>query len=156
MKHLLIIRHAKAANEGSGGDFFRPLKNSGEKNALDLAKTLNQKSIKPQIIYSSPALRAKTTATIIAEYNGFTLGNPIPNVYEATDQTLLAIINGFSNEFDFIGLTGHNPGLSTISTYLSSSYQSLTTCGAILLEFDIDDWKLISADTATVSWIYEP
>lgn len=156
MKKLLIIRHAKAAEEGTDGDFSRPLKKSGEEDAHDLAKKLKKKAILPEIIYTSPALRAKTTASIVAEHNNIPLGEPIQAIYEASDRDLFSIINSFPNQYDFVGLTGHNPGLSMVSTYLSSAYHSLPTCGAVLIEFDLDDWAMVSAATGKVTWVYEP
>ena len=156
MKKLLIIRHAKATDEGPDGDFARPLKKSGKDDAQRLAVTLKDNDLIPQIIYTSPALRAKTTADIIGKLNDISLGNPIDSVYEASDSTLLSVINNFPDEFDFIALTGHNPGLSIISTYLSLEYHSLPTCGAVLIIFEFDDWALISAATGKVEWVYEP
>ncbi len=156
MKNLLIIRHAKAVTEGTDGDFNRPLKISGEDDAFGLAKKLAKKNITPQIIYSSPALRAKTTASIISNHNEIPLGDFIASIYEASDRDLLDVINSFSSAYDFIAITGHNPALSTVSTYLSSQYISLPTCGAVLIAFEVDDWKLISAATGKVTWMYEP
>ncbi|OKS85477.1 SixA phosphatase family protein [Mucilaginibacter polytrichastri] len=156
MKKLLLIRHAKAAHETNTGDFARPLKHSGEKDALELAKRLVSKDMVPQTVFSSPALRAKTTASIITEHLKLHEASYIEAVYEASDPTLLQIINQLPDQFDFIALTGHNPGLSTITTYLTGKYCSLPTSGAVLINFDTESWGLISAVTGDISWVSDP
>jgi phosphohistidine phosphatase len=156
MKKLLLIRHAKAAHETNSGDFARPLKHSGEKDALELAKRLKTANLIPQMVYSSPALRAKTTASIITEHLEIAEPSYIEAIYEASDPTLLRIINQLPDQYNFIALAGHNPGLSTIATYLTGKYCSLPTSGAVLISFDADSWSLISAVTGDISWLNEP
>jgi phosphohistidine phosphatase len=156
MKKLLLIRHAKASHETNTGDFARPLKHSGEKDALQLAKKLKSVDLVPQKVFSSPALRAKTTALIITEHLKLPEATYIEAVYEAYDPVLLKVINTLPDNYDFIALTGHNPGLSSITTYLTSKYCSLPTCGAVLISFDVDSWTLASMDTGHISWLHEP
>jgi len=156
MKKLLLIRHAKASHETNTGDFERPLKHSGEKDALDLAKRLKAADLIPQQVYSSPALRAKTTAGIITVYLGLPEASYNEAIYEAYDPMLLKIITSLPDEFDFIALTGHNPGFSSITTYLTGKYCSLPTCGAVLVNFEIDSWKEASSGTGDITWISEP
>jgi phosphohistidine phosphatase len=156
MKKLLLIRHAKASHETDTGDFARPLKHSGEKDALELAKRLKAADLIPQQVYSSPALRAKTTAGIVTAYLGLPEATYNDAIYEAYDPTLLKIINTLPDEFDLIALTGHNPGFSSITTYLTGKYCNLPTCGAVLIIFEIDSWKEISSGTGDISWLSEP
>jgi phosphohistidine phosphatase len=156
MKKLLLIRHAKASHETNTGDFARPLKHSGEKDALELAKKIKSADLIPQKVFSSPALRAKTTALIITEHLELPEATYIEAVYEAYDPVLLKVINTLPNEYDFIALAGHNPGLSSITTYLTGKYCSLPTCGAVLISFDIESWALASTDTGDINWQHEP
>lgn len=156
MKKLLLIRHAKASHETDTGDFARPLKHSGETDALELAKRLQAADLIPQQVYSSPALRAKTTAGIVTIYLGLPEASYNEAIYEAYDPTLLKIINALPDEYDFIALTGHNPGFSSITTYLTGKYCNLPTCGAVLIDFEIDSWKEASSGTGNINWVSEP
>ncbi|MCK5293309.1 MAG: histidine phosphatase family protein, partial [Arcobacteraceae bacterium] len=71
-KKLYIIRHAKSSwKDFTLDDFDRPLNKRGRLNAPFMGKILKGKNIIPDIILSSPALRAKTTAKIIANEIGF-------------------------------------------------------------------------------------
>ena len=72
MKKLFLIRHAKSSWEDLRlDDFDRPLNKRGEKDAPFMAELLKEKNIIPDLIISSPSLRTKLTAEIIAEKIGF-------------------------------------------------------------------------------------
>jgi phosphohistidine phosphatase len=151
MKQLLIIRHAKSDwGDFKITDFDRPLNKRGLKNAPEMAQRLLDKGIIPQLLVSSPAKRAITTAKYFAETLGFSKKEiqEEPAIYEATTSTLLRTINNLDNKYDFIALFGHNPGLTDLAIKLSNfDVANIPTCGMVLIEFPFDDWKLISSGT---------
>lgn len=158
MKQLLLIRHAQAAHPMNVSDFDRPLTAKGLHDATELAKRLKAMKIKPELVVSSTALRAFTTATIVAEQLG--LSDHMehkPEIYEAKTKTLLQVINTLPDQYDLIALTGHNPGFSDIATYLTGKYVDLSTSGAILIGFDeISSWAEITKENGQMYWLYEP
>ena len=154
MKHLLIIRHAKS-DWGERGleDFDRPLNERGQRNAPEMAKRLIQRNIIPELVVSSPALRAKSTAAYFAEIFGYGQDDIVeePRIYEASASTLLQLINNWDNRYNSIALVGHNPGLTELAIKLSDfDDPNIPTCGVALLEFPFDDWRMISAGTGEV------
>jgi phosphohistidine phosphatase len=156
MKKLLLIRHAKAEKELSVGDFNRPLKYTGIQDASFMAERLKEQSIIPQLIISSPALRAKTTAEIFAD--NFSLPEPQLNklIYEAGQKTIFKIITGFPDEYDFIALVGHNPDISQILYYLTGEAREVHTATVALINFDIDSWEVLSANTGKLVYYSSP
>src|ERR1700712_4364099 len=114
MKKLLLIRHANAAHENNYLDFERPLQQSGLHDAAVMAQRLQAQNIIPQAIISSPALRTITTANVFSEHLSLPAPQPNEHIYEATDATLLHIIDQLPNQHDFIALVGHNPGISHV------------------------------------------
>ena len=155
MKKLLLIRHAKAEKETSVKDIDRPLKYIGIQDAAFMAEKLKETSQIPQIIITSPALRTKTTAEIFADH--LLLPDPQTNkaIYEASQQTLLRVINKFPAEYDFIALVGHNPGIAQILDYLTGESREVHTSTVALVEFETDDWSSISGDSGKLvyySW----
>ena len=151
MKKLLLVRHAKSDWEDlSLSDFDRPLNSRGNKAAPEMAKRLVKRGIIPEHLVSSPALRAFSTAKYFAE--AFDIKKKDiqleAKIYEAPVSTLLEVVNGLDNQYNFIALFGHNPGITMLSTILSDSdIYNLPTCGMVLIEFPFDDWKMISAGT---------
>jgi phosphohistidine phosphatase len=153
MKQLIIVRHAKSDwGNLDLKDFDRPLNKRGKTNAPEMAHRLVKKNIKPQLIVSSPALRAITTAKFFAD----TWQMPLAEIqeeaiiYEANVNTLLKVINKFDNRFDQIAMFGHNPGLTDLVNYLDGHIYEMPTCGVVILEFPFDDWTMISGGTAKV------
>lgn len=159
-KQLLLIRHAKS-DWGSLAlkDFDRPLNARGFFNAPEMGKRWLQKNIFIDAFVSSPAMRAITTAKLIAIEIAFDTEKIIknPSVYHATQQQLLSLVNKFDNNFNSIALVGHNPGLSEFANYLTNSDNyNLPTCAMVLITFDTDNWDEVSGGTGEVSWFDYP
>ena len=160
MKKLLIIRHAKAeSGDLKIKDFDRPLSQSGVEDAKQMGQKLLQKSISLDGVISSPALRAITTAQVICNELGLNQENIILelNIYEAAVSQLLKTINNIDNRLCSVVLFGHNPGLTMLSRDLTNAdIYDLPTCGMVMLEFEVDEWNLVSAGTASLLWEDSP
>ncbi len=156
MKKLLLIRHAKAEKETSVKDIERPLKYIGIQDAAFMAEKLKDDSRIPQIIVSSPALRTKTTAEIFADH--LLLPDPELNkaIYEASQQTLLRVINQLPVQYNFIALVGHNPSISQILYYLTGEVKEVHTSAVAEIDFDAKDWTSISGGTGKLVYFSWP
>ena len=62
MKKLTLVRHAKSSWKHNVIDFERPLKTRGENDAVLVANYIKDKLEKPDVIWSSDANRALSTA----------------------------------------------------------------------------------------------
>ena len=156
MKKLLLIRHAKAEKETSVKDIERPLKYIGIQDAAFMAGKLKDDSRIPQIIVSSPAVRTKTTAEIFADH--LLLPDPELNkaIYEASQQTLLRVINQLPAQYNFIALVGHNPGISQILYYLTGEVKEVHTSAIAEIDFEAKDWASISGGTGKLVYFSWP
>lgn len=151
MKKLLLVRHAKASSAGlSVNDFDRPLAERGQRDASIMAARFCNYTNVPEHLLSSPALRAISTAEIFAsEWNiPITQIARHPGIYEADFSDLLKIVNNADNEFSYIALYGHNPGISDLAFRLcGADTADMPTCAMLLIEFPFDDWAMISEQT---------
>lgn len=156
MKKLLLIRHAKAVSEIETTDMERPLKYTGMQDADFMAERVKEKGVIPQVLISSPALRTETTANIFAEH--LMLPKPILEkmIYSAGKQALVRIINSFPDKYDFIGLVGHNPDLSQMIDYFTGEDREVPTCTVALITFELDEWKLLSENSGSLTWYSTP
>ena len=146
MKTLTLVRHAKSSwNDSSLADRERPLNDRGERDAPEMGKRIVDHGIRPSLIISSPAVRAWTTAKIIAQQIGY----PIEFLHRESDlylaslndllQTVVSQDNGFNN----LMVVGHNPGISDFANYLSPGVtNSMPTAAVVCVEIEIDDWNL--------------
>ena len=68
MKTLFLIRHAKSSWDDTAlPDKDRPLNDRGRRDAPKMGERLAKRDVKPDLILSSPAVRALRTAEIIAK-----------------------------------------------------------------------------------------
>jgi phosphohistidine phosphatase len=152
-KTLILIRHGKS-DQGSGvKDFDRPLNHRGNKNALEMAERIVKKNLIPQLLVSSPALRAITTAKHFAEV----LDLPSAaieqdlSIYEANTTALFNVLNKLDNSFDIIALFGHNPGLTDFANYLcDADIYNIPTSGLVVIKFQIENWNEVSQHTGSM------
>ncbi|MGI9270185.1 MAG: SixA phosphatase family protein [Woeseiaceae bacterium] len=151
MKTLTLVRHAKSSwKDGNLSDRDRPLNNRGERDAPIMGKRIVAAEIRPSLILSSPAVRAWTTAKILAQE----LNYPIEflqkenSLYLASLDDILDVLVAQDAEFNNVLLVGHNPGLTTFANYLSPGLtNNLPTAGVVSVTFEQDDWNLYERPT---------
>lgn len=147
MKKLFLIRHAKSSWKEEGStDHERPLNHKGIKDAPFMAKILKKAKIKPDVILSSDALRARMTAEIFADV----LHYPKEEILTESDLYLAGIhdflkqINMIEDKADCAFLVSHNPGISEFVHFLTGdNYIDMPTCAICGVEFDIDSWRRV-------------
>lgn len=147
MKKLCIIRHAKSSwKDFTLDDFDRPLNKRGMLNAPFMGNKLKDKNLVPDIIISSPALRAKTTAEIIAKkvnYNKKIVFKK--DIYEVGMSALHKILAKIDDDNTIVFLFGHNPELNMLAKKYVDFDENIVTSGVVEIEFDCDSWNQISA-----------
>ena len=145
---LILVRHAKSSWKHEGlSDFERPLNNRGLKNAPEMGKRLVDINFAVDTIISSPALRAITTAELIAKELDFNIQKIEQNaqIYEASLTTLIDLVSGLDNNYHRVMLVGHNPGFTVLCNYLSDArIDNMPTCSIAKVHFDTDRWDSIS------------
>ncbi len=148
MKTLTLVRHAKSSwNHPGLADFERPLNKRGERDAPRMGNRLAARNIKPQIIVSSPAVRALTTAEVVASALGFQPAEIITDdrIFHAYSDQLLDVIRDFDASLHHVMLVGHNPGLTDLVEQLAQAgILNIPTCGIVLLGFSVDRWQDVS------------
>ncbi len=139
-KTLYIARHAKSSwDDPTLSDFDRPLNARGMRDAPRMAKLLAEENVAPQIIVSSPAKRARTTAEIYQEDIGGELVFD-ERIYEASEMTLRYLVDEYLDKYDAVMIVGHNPGLTALADRLSDAdIYNLPTASIIGIEFDSND-----------------
>jgi phosphohistidine phosphatase len=150
MKKLYIIRHAKSGLKNSGlDDFERPLSKRGKKDAPFMGSMLKNRGVLPDIIISSPALRAKSTAEIVANEIGYVKSIVYDkNIYEASVEELYNILADISDKKSSAMLFGHNPELNMLVEDLFGFNENIPTCGVVEIEFDCKKWSEISSENS--------
>lgn len=145
MKTLYLIRHAKSSwDDSTQTDFERPLNERGIKDAPRVSNQLKNKNIIPDLIISSPATRAITTAEIFAgqlAYPELKIQTD-ERIYNASMKDLAEVVSDLDDNFDTVFLFGHNPGITNFANMLGDkTIDGMSTCAVIGIELDLISWK---------------
>jgi phosphohistidine phosphatase len=123
--HLLRHAHAGDAFHWIGDDDLRPLTKKGRRQSELLGAFLEQHGVRPDVILTSPKVRAQQTAEIVASALGMTV-KADPRLAEGFGKReLWALLDETgAREPMFVG---HDPDLSSLLCYLID-------CAAIALK----------------------
>jgi phosphohistidine phosphatase len=148
MKTLFLVRHAKASHDNSSlVDRERPLNERGLHDAPEMGKRLAKRHVRPDLMVSSPARRALTTARLVASQVGYDLEDIVveDRLYAAHVDELLAVIRKLDNKLDHVMLFGHNPEFSHLAGRLSGESIDMPTCAVAEFGFDTPSWSDVGA-----------
>jgi phosphohistidine phosphatase len=159
MKTLSLVRHAKSSwKDATLGDRDRPLNKRGKRDAPRMGKRLVRTGARPDLLISSPAVRAFATAKTIAEEIGYpTLRIEVDErIYLGGTSALMAVIHGLSDDLDHVMMFGHNPDLTELVNALTGSdIENVPTCGMAHIELASDSWQdLGSAEARLLEFDY--
>ncbi len=152
MKTLFLIRHAKSSwADMALADRDRPLNDRGKRDAPKVGKRLAKRRVKPDLILSSPATRALTTAEIIAKKLDYKRSKIVVDdrLYAVSADELTDVIRQLNDKAERVMLIGHNPELTELAHRLSSKITHLPTCAVAKFTFDAKSWTRIGKDEPT-------
>ncbi len=154
MKTIFLIRHAKS-DWGHVGlrDFDRPLSARGLRDAPRMSAFLANRGVKPDILISSAANRAQTTAGYFADAFGIAK-NKIDlrrSIYDADAQDIMDLVHELDDNLNTICLFGHNPTFTHFANSFTNDYiDNISTCGIVQIVGNGANWKDFNAQTAQV------
>lgn len=159
MKTLFLVRHAKSSRDDPTlSDRERPLNKRGMRDASRVGEQLAQRGKKPDLILSSPARRAMTTAEIVArklDYRRKDIGVE-DRLYVATPDDLLAVVHELDDKSKRVMLFGHNPELTELAHRLSAKITDMATCAVAEFAFDIKSWSKVGAQKPASATLHNP
>ncbi len=153
MKTLYLMRHAKSSwSFDELSDQERPLNDRGRDDAPRMGQALAKRRIVPDLLVSSPAVRAMSTAVLVARELKYPSATIVvePAIYQADMDELLAVIRALPDTAAAVLLTGHNPTITDVANYLSPSPLSgeMPTAAVICLRFQAGQWTDIAPANA--------
>jgi phosphohistidine phosphatase len=160
VRQLLILRHAKSSwADASLDDWQRPLNKRGLHDAPRVGDLLRARSLVPDLIITSDAVRARTTAEAVAKAAGYPRELVVePALYLATPEDMTAVLNGVADDTARrVMIVGHNPGLESLIHQLTGEYRAMPTAALAQLALPIDHWSELDLSArATVVEAWQP
>ncbi len=176
VRHLWILRHAKAAPEPTWGglDRDRPLTGRGRRDAAALGNSLADGDpplglvglTAPELALCSSASRTRETAELVLG----TRDERIPldsytSLYQATPDTVLTYLREVDDLVRSALVVGHNPTMYLLAWDLledgSDDRDTLEaggfpTCGLAVLELRVGAWEDVAPGCGTLLGLFAP
>ncbi len=146
MKRLTLVRHAKSDWSLSGQqDWDRVLNRRGQQDAPEMARRLRSRRLRPELILASPAVRALTTASIMARE----LKVPPEciaqdeRLYLADPEAIREVVGELGGDVRHLMVFSHNPGITECANRLSAGEQidNMPTCAVFTACFALANWS---------------
>lgn len=114
-----------------------------------MGKLLKQQGIIPELVITSTAMRAKTTAELVTAEIGI---KPDKMVYEkelylASAQEIFLLIKETPPEYNSVMIVAHNPGITELLNRLTGGNNfvaNIPTCGVAELQFE-GEWNKLAS-----------
>lgn len=149
-KTLLLMRHGKSSwKDKSLPDKKRPLKKRGAVASANIGEILKENELIPQIILSSPALRASQTAEIVAKVCDFS--NKITYVdsfYMGEPNDFFKYLRNLDDGMERVLIIAHNPGLEALMQILDGKVDALPTSAMAYISLGINHWSDLGSETS--------
>jgi len=142
MKTLLILRHAKSSWDEPGlADIERPLNKRGKHDAPRIGELLKEAGLIPDVILSSPAVRAIKTAESVADACGYEGNIEIKeDFYPGSPGDYIDALNDLPDDPMCVMVVGHNPGLEELLNELTGESETLPTAALAQVDLPIQRW----------------
>jgi phosphohistidine phosphatase len=144
-KILYLVRHAKSSwKDQSLGDRARPLNKRGRRNSPEMGRRMAAQGHMPDIIISSPANRAYTTARNIAQELGIGESEIVTDddLYFSGSGGMLGVLENVDDHHRRVMMVGHNPTMTDLlNTLAGTDVWNMVTCAVAIIGFDMDSWS---------------
>lgn len=123
-------------------DRERELNERGIKDAEKLGRILKERGIVPDLIVSSPAVRAGQTAEAVCSGMGKEIETrKEEQLYFSSVEDYIITLAGFDDEKNRIMTVGHNPVTEDLISELTGKRLHIKTCNLCRILLDIKEWR---------------
>jgi phosphohistidine phosphatase len=142
MKTLLILRHAKSSWKNLLlADIDRPLNKRGKRDAPRMGDFLREQDLIPDLILSSPAVRARKTAKAVSQNSGYEGQIEIhPDFYPGDPDTFIETFYSVPDHIGSVLIVAHNPGLEELLYVLTGESARMPTSALAQVSLPVDRW----------------
>jgi phosphohistidine phosphatase len=158
MKTLFLLRHAKSSwKDESLPDFERPLTRRGRRAAETIGHYLRSHEILPELVLSSPALRARETLDrMIKAARLSTEVRFDQRIYGATAMRLAEVVADIENDRKVALIVGHNPGIEELLLFFTGQAEQVPTGGLAKVVTKTTKWAAVGDKRASLEWLVRP
>jgi phosphohistidine phosphatase len=128
-----------------------------------MARHLRSAEVRPQVVLCSPAVRARETLDLVQPALKDAAVELEPELYGASEATLLERLRALDDHVESAMLIGHNPGLQALALSLAGDgpprdqlEAKYPTAALATLDFDGSGWKELGPGAAKLTGYVRP
>ncbi len=158
MKTILLMRHAKSDWDASyGSDHDRPLASRGHRSATVMGRVLSAWAEVPDLVLTSSAMRARTTAEEAARAGGWDCPlQVVPDFYGTGPDSVLTATEKQAGDEERIMLVGHEPTWSMLAERISGGRLEMRTGAVVAIDLLADHWHGLDQARGWVRFAINP
>jgi phosphohistidine phosphatase len=159
MKTLLLLRHAKSSwNDESLDDYERPLSDRGNRDAPRVGQLLSERDLRPDVVISSSARRARKTAQKAIRASGLDVEIQLADeLYLANPAAYVEQLKQLPDHPACVMMVGHNPGMEELLLGLTGRHEHFPTAALANIQLPIDRWSEVALNQdAHLVWLWKP
>lgn len=157
MKTLLLMRHAKSDwNAPFDADHERPLNDRGIRSARLMGRVLTADEKSPDLVVTSTAVRARSTARLASEAGGWGCEIILDATLYGTGADTAVQVAASVADSEHLMLVGHQPTWSTVVSVLTGEGVDMETATVAEIGFDIQEWGQLPTVRGELMALYQP
>ncbi len=159
MKTLLVLRHGKSSWASPDlSDHDRPLKGRGRRDSTRMGEELLARDLVPDLVVSSTAQRARSTARRAAAAAG--CADRIQETRElyltGAAHQLQTVATHAEDAHQRVMIVAHNPTLEDLVEHLTGEDVRLTTANLACIDLDLGSWRQLGTARGELRFVLRP
>ena len=157
MSTLLLMRHAKSDWDAShASDHDRPLNERGRRSARVMGRLLTSLGLIPDLVVTSTAVRAATTAELAAAAGDWAAAIvPEPRLYGTGTDAAVDVVAETPPTGTLL-LVGHQPTWGALAVALTGERVDMRTATVAVISFPLHAWSAIGGTRGRLIEVHQP
>ena len=159
MKSVMLLRHGKSDWDASfGSDAERPLAKRGIAAARTMGRFLTEADHQPDLVVTSPAVRAATTAQLAHEAGEWRCPVEVDSrLYGASAPGVLETMSELPADVDRVLLVGHQPTWGNlVPLMIGGGWVRFPTAAVACVDFGATAWTGVLAGRGELQYLVPP
>jgi phosphohistidine phosphatase len=132
---LIVMRHGKSDWSTRTTDHARPLTERGIRSARVMGRLLTDVGLVPDLVITSTAVRARSTAELATAAGGWTCPvEATDGLYDAGVDDVIELVRGVDDAVDRCMIVGHEPTWSALVAELTGAGVAMRTATVAVID----------------------
>ena len=158
MRQILAMRHAKSDWDADfASDHDRPLNERGVRSARLMGRFLTARDLVPDLIITSTAVRARSTAELAASAGAWDTDIRLERgFYEEDPDGVISLAGRSPDSARRLMIVGHQPTWSGVVSTVTGKRVEMKTASVAVIGIEIDAWSALRSARGSLEALHHP